>query len=187
MRSTWCGAHCGMSLMATRPPVEYTVDQRAIHVIRDAMTAEADGKALRRDLLREMRSAARPLVPDLQSAVRSLPDVSPAFAEPSLREAVAQQITVGARLTGRSTGVKVAVGTKKDPRGFRFAGRKLNRRSGWKHPVYGNREAWVTQTGREWFEPTILQRREEMQRAVMDAVEAMARRIAARAERGDNA
>lgn len=174
--------------MATaRPPVEYTVDQRAVHVLRDAIAAEADGKALRRDLLREIRGVARPLVPDLQSAVRALPDVSPAAAEPSLREAVASQVTVGARLSGRSTGVKVTVGTKKDPRGFRFAGRKLNRRGGWKHPVFGNREAWVTQTGREWFEPTILRRRDEVTRAVMDAVEAMARRIAARAQRGDDA
>lgn len=174
--------------MATaRPPVEYTVDQKAVHVLAAAMKAEADGKALRRDLLREIRDAARPLVPSLQSAVRALPDVSPATASPSLREAVASQITVGARLSGRSTGVKVTVGTKKDPRGFRFAGRKLNSRRGWRHPVFGNREVWATQTGREWFEPTILTRREEVQRAVMDAVEAMARRIAARAERGDDA
>lgn len=174
--------------MATaRPPVDYTVDQRAAHVIRDAMAAEADGKALRRDLLRELRDAARPLVPELQSAVRALPDASPAEAVPSLREAVASQITVGARLSGRSTGVKVTVGTKKDPRGFKFAARKLNRRSGWKHPVFGNRDVWVTQTGREWFEPTILAKREQVRGAVVTAIESMAQRIAARAKRSDDA
>lgn len=167
--------------------VELTVDQRAIGVVRDAMAAEADGKALRRDLLREMRAAGRPLVPTLQSAVRALPDVSPATSEPGLRDAVAQQITVGARLSGRSTGLKVTVGTKRDPRGFRFAGRRLNKTKGWRHPVYGNRENWVQQTGREWFEPTILARRDEVARAVMDAVEAMARRIAERARGSDDA
>lgn len=168
-------------------PIEYTVDQRAIHVVRDAMAAEADGKALRRDLLREIRAAGRPLVPELQAAVRALPDVSPAAAEPSLRSAVAQQVAVGARLTGRATGLRVTVGTKKDPRGFRFAGRKLNRRAGWRHPVFGDQDRWVTQAGRQWFEPTILARRDDVRRAVLAAVEQMAQRIAARAKRSDDA
>lgn len=166
-------------------PIEYTVDQQAVHAIAAAMKAEADGKALRRDLLREIRDATKPLVPVLQSAVRSLPDVSPASASPSLREAVAQQITVGARLSGRYTGAKVTVGTKKDPRGFRFAGRRLNSRRGWKHPVFGNPEVWVTQQGGagEWFEPPILARRQQLQAAVREAIEAMARRIASRAHK----
>lgn len=171
--------------MATRPPIEYTVDQRAVHVLRDAMAAEADGKALRRDLLREMRTVGKPLVPDLQSAVRAVPAADAMVHEPRLRDAVASQVTVGARLSGSSTGLKVTVGTKKDPRGFKFAGRKLNRRGGWKHPVFG-RDVWVTQQGQEWFEPTILRRRDEVARAVLDAVESMARRIAARAQRGDD-
>lgn len=163
-------------------PVEYTVDQQAIHAISAAMKAEADGKALRRDLLREMREVGKPLVPVLQAAVRSLPDVSPAAAAPPLRDAVARQITVGARMSGRYTGLKVTVGTKRDPRGFRFAGRRMNSRRGWKHPVFGT-DTWVEQQGRQWFEPPIVERQWEMQAAVMAAVEAMARRIADRAHR----
>lgn len=164
-------------------PIELTVDQQAVKAVGDAMKAEDDGKALRRDLLREIREAGKPLVPDLQAAVRAVPDVSPASAVPPLREAVASQITVGARLSGRSTGLKVTVGTKKDPRGFRFAGRRLNRPRGWSHPVFGNREVWAHQSGQQWFEPTILRRRDEVRAAVLSAVEAMAARIADRAKK----
>lgn len=27
----------------------------------------------------------------------------------------------------------------------------LDRRGGWRHPVYGNRDVWVNQRGRQWF------------------------------------
>lgn len=161
-------------------PIEYTVDQKAVHAIRDAMAAEADGKQLRRDLLRELREVGKPLVPDLQSAVRSIPAVT--RAEPPLRDAVAQQVTVGARMSGRQTGLRIAVGTKKDPRGFRFAGRRLNSRKGWRHPVFG-RDTYVQQYGREWFDPTVLKRRDDARAAVMAAIDAMARRIADRAQK----
>jgi len=162
-------------------PVEYTVDQKAVHVIAAAMKAEEDGKALRRDLLREMRAVGKPLVPELQSAVRSVPAVT--TAAPGLRDAVAAGIKVGVRMSGKSTGIKVTVGATPGVRGFRFAGRALNRAKGWRHPVFG-RDKWVQQAGKQWFEPPLLARRDEVRTAVLTAVESMAQRIAARAKQG---
>lgn len=160
-------------------PVELTVDQQSVKAVGDALKAEADGKALRRDLLRQMRTAAAPAVPDVQAAVHALPGTM--VASPGLRDAVASQVKVDARLSGHYTGVRVRIGTKKDPRGFKFAGRKMNRRRGWNHPVFGNREVWVNQTeGSEWFETTVAKRRDEVRAAVLDAVNAMAQRIADR-------
>lgn len=161
-------------------PVEYTVDQKAVHAIGTAMAAEADGKQLRRDLLRELREVGKPMVPELQSAVRAIPAAT--VADPPLRDAIAGQVKVGARMSGRSTGLQVSVSTKKDPRGFRFAARRLNSRRGWRHPVFG-RDTWVVQYGREWFEPTILRHRDDARAAILAAVDAMARRIAERAQK----
>ena len=175
--------------MATaRPPVELTVDQKAIVAVRKAMAAESDGKALRRDLLRDIRAAVAPAVPVLQAAVRALPDVSPAQNTPRLREAVAQQIKVGASLSGQNPGAKITVGTKRDPRGFRFAGRRLNNPRGWRHPVFGNPDApWVVQYGSRgvrWFEPKIKDRAAEYRDAVRVAVDRLAERIADKTTRG---
>jgi hypothetical protein len=173
--------------MAAKPPVELTVDQRAIVAVRKAMAAEEDGKALRRDLLRDIRAAVAPAAPELQAAVRQIPSNDPP-ASPDLRDAVARQIKVGASLGGRNPGATIKVGTKQDPRGFRFAGRRLNNPKGWRHPVFGREDAaWVQQYGRRgvrWFEPTILKNRNEYRDGVRKAVDAMAERIAARVRRG---
>lgn len=163
--------------------VELTIDQKAVVAVGEAMKAEEDGKALRRDLLRELRAIGTPIVPDVQSAVRQLPDISPAVAEPRLREAIASQTKLSVRMSGRYTGLRVWISTKGDPRGFRFAARAMNRGRGWRHPVFGT-SAWVVQrSGREaWFESTVMRRKQEARDGVVAAVDAMARRIAARAK-----
>jgi hypothetical protein len=185
-------------MASRRPPVDLTIDQRALLRVRDAMSNEVDGKKLRRDLIKSLRASAVPIVPDLQAAVRQLPSTNPA-STPDLRDAVADQIKVAVSMSAKNPGVKFRVGTAQDPRGFRFAGRRLNSPKGWRHPVFGrtkaatgirgllgggDQEVWVQQYGRKgvrWFEPTIVARRKEFQAAVKVAVDDMARRIASRA------
>lgn len=179
--------------MGTRPPVSLTLDQHQLVKLRRALAAESDGKALRKDLIKDLREAALPGVPKLQAAVRQIPDVSPAAAEPTLREAVASQITVAVALGGKNPGVKFRVAGKAKVRGFRFAGRRLNAPDGWRHPVFGeasNGQAarpWVRQvgnSGERWFEPTVLRDKDQYREAVRAALEKVARRIASRTQRG---
>lgn len=176
-----------------KPPVELTVDQHRLVRLRQAMAREADGKALRKDLIRDLRSAATPGVPKLQAAVRALPDVSPVEYRPRLRESVAKQIRVQASLSGKNPGIKFRVGGTTQIRGFRLAARRLNNPAGWRHPVFGeaaNGQAtrpWVRQVGNNgdrWFEPTILRDSAQYRDAVRAAIETMARRIASRTTRG---
>lgn len=167
---------------------ELSIDQRSLIAVRKAMAAEADGKALRKDLIKDLRAAAAPGVPKLQAAVRSLPDVSPAEATPRLRETVAKQVKVAVALGGKNPGVKFRVDGKAKVRGFRLAGRRLNQPKGWRHPVFGNTDApWVVQYGdanRRWFEPTIKRDSGDYSEAVREAIAAMARRIASKTTRG---
>jgi len=176
-----------------KPPVELTLDQHQLVKMRKAVASEADGKALRKDLIKDLRAAALPGVPKLQAAVRELPDINPVQYEPRLRESVAKQVKVAAALGGKNPGVKFRVGGTAKIRGFRLAGRRLNNPDGWRHPVFGkagngeSTEAWVTQVGNNgerWFEPTILRDVDEYREAVRKAIAAMARRIASKTTRG---
>lgn len=161
--------------MAARPAVDLTLDQECLVALRRAIDKEVDGKKLARQLGGNLRKAVAPAVVDAKAAVRALPSVT--SGDPGLRETVASQIGAQARMSGKSPGVRVRAGTKKDPRGFKFAGRRLNQARGWRHPVFGS-ETWVHQYGRPWFDPAILRRKAEYKQAVIRAMDDMAKRIA---------
>lgn len=159
-------------------PLEFSLDQRALVQVQKALRTESDGKALRRDLVKELRATVAPIIPEVRSAVRSIPATT--IANPSLREAVASQVKAQVRLGGKTPGVAVRVGTARDPRGFRFAARRLNRGQ-WRHKVFGQ-DVWVEQrSGRTgWFDAVMLRHRDDAREAVGKAVHAMAVRIAER-------
>jgi hypothetical protein len=67
-------------------------------------------------------------------------------------------------------------------RGFPNAPKRTNRAGGWRHPVFGNREVWITQHGKvDWFDRSFQGREGHYKAAVEAAMENMARRIADRA------
>lgn len=133
---------------------------------------QADGKMLRRQLSSELRKSLEPVVNEVISALMSMGTSGLTHDGPGLREATAKQIKAGTRLSGRSTGAFIKAKRTPDLRGFTFGGRRLNRRGGWRHPVYGNREAWVFQQGVPgFFDDTIAGHKDEyidVIRQVMD-------------------
>lgn len=50
-------------------------------------------------------------------------------------------------------------------------------RGRWRHPVFGNTNAWVGQRGEPWFVPTILARAPQFRAGVQRAMNTVARRI----------
>jgi hypothetical protein len=161
-------------------PVELSVDQRGLQELARALSAEADGKKLRRDLSKQLRQAIEPLKQQAISNLLGIDDTSPAEASPSLRQSIVPLIKAQGRLSGRSTGARLRVGGTGAARGFTHAARRLNRAKGWRHPLFGNREAWVEQraTPVEWFDSATRQSHDEMRDAVLGAMEDMAQRIA---------
>lgn len=152
-----------------------SIDQQALVNLRKALSREADGKKLKRELATNLRRAVAPAVVDAKTAVKSLPAVQE--GSPPLRDAVAGSIKAQVRFGGKSPGVRVAQGSKGMPRGFAMAGRRLNQAKGWRHPVFG-RDVWVVQRGRQWFEPALKRKQDEYKRAVVAAMNDMAERIA---------
>lgn len=148
-----------------------------------ALKAEEDGKQLRKDLVRNLRTAVQPAAKGAKQAALAMP--SKGHAGPSLRRDVAKRIGVQVKTGGRSVGVKVrATGTR--VRGFTNAPRLLNSRKGWRHPNIGagrrGQSDWVAQRSPrpEWFDKEMRRRDPEYQRAVRAAMDDMAKRIARR-------
>ena len=130
---------------------------------------------LRDRLQREIRDVADDCVQDVKRAVLSIP----AKGAPKRRGAAGvRRRTAGAvglevRTTGPEIGVAIVCRTARLGDKHAMPG-LLNRAKGWRHPVYGNRNVWVHQMGRPWFDATIRQHEDDLRRhliRVLDEIE----------------
>ena len=55
--------------------------------------------------------------------------------------------------------------------------KKWNLSGGWRHPVFGNKDVWVKQTGGPYFDRTIHEHTDELRAGVVVAMEAAAEKI----------
>lgn len=149
---------------------------------------------LRRELLKEIRQQTAPVVADLKAAVmridsRATPDRRGARSRAAhrggrgsasshgLRRTIASAIVVKITTSGFSTGVRIRVNPKKLPADQRSLPKALNRPDGWRHPVFGNRNSWVTQTGKPYWNETIQPHLPTVRRGVTQTLERFARRL----------
>lgn len=125
---------------------------------------------LRRDMLRTIRGAARPLTGEAQRAALRIPSKSGGAT--GARAEVAAAVT----LQVRQTGVRIAVLQKK--MGARAAlARGWENPRGWRHPVHGNRDVWVAQDGHPWLYPTLHRGRPKVAAAVQQVLTDTAREL----------
>jgi hypothetical protein len=160
-------------------PVELSIDQRALLELGRALKREEDGKQLRRDLIRELKKPLAPAVAEIKSGVMAIGagGLPPGQGEP-LRTAVVRRIRAEVKLSGKAIGVRVRARKTEAVRGFRHAPKRLNAAKGWRHPVHGNSDRWVVQFGNPgYFDRPLEGRRSEFRGAVLEAMEATARRI----------
>lgn len=130
------------------------VDSGDLKAISRALRHHADGKQLRKELMAELKQAAAPLVPKVQQAWRTAPSMQgPGRGQPDLRILLAKATWTQARLTGKEAGVRVRTDGRRMPSGMKALGNlaeglghRVDRRPGrWRHPVYGDRDVWVSQ------------------------------------------
>lgn len=168
--------------------VQLTADQQQIAQVMAALKSEADGKALRREIGKRMRLIVEPAVGRAKNSVLALPSKGTSAGKQggSLRQSIATRIKAETRAQGRDTGVAIRVKGTGTSRNFRLAGRRLNQRRTWRHPVFGNREIWVEVTNRNpgWFDEEVSKDRDQYRNEILAAVEEMAERIARRASAG---
>jgi hypothetical protein len=158
--------------------VAWQVTANDLRDIGTALKYEEDGMRLRRQLSKELREAVAPAVADAKGRLMAMGSAGLAREGEPLRKAVASRMQIQARLTGKAAGVKVRARKSGMPRDFANAPKRLNRDAGWRHPVFGNRDVWVSQRGAPgWFDDPMQERQAEFRAAVERAVKGMADRI----------
>jgi hypothetical protein len=169
--------------MADEAPISIELDmKRGIDSLVRAIRAEQNGKVLRRELASEMRDALKPAAQAAKSSIMGMSSSGRGSASPPLRTAIARRIAPQIRLSGRSTGAKVRA-RKINTRDFYNAPKRLNRAS-WRRPVFGSDE-WIDQVGKpNWFDDAMKDHATQAKEGVVNAMEAMAKRLAQRTENG---
>jgi hypothetical protein len=169
--------------------IEISVEQSQLTALTARLAHEADGKRLRLELAANLRAAVAPAVSEIKagaqnikrgssSAKRSTKKHPVAESDISIGAAIARGTSARTRLSGRMAGVSVRIGKSGMPRGFRNAPKRFNAPK-FRHPVYGNREVWVSQVGAPGFFDIPLYRGRPVYRAAcVKAMDDMSRRIA---------
>jgi hypothetical protein len=165
--------------MADPSPIEMSVSAEGIQALGRALAAEEDGKALRKELAANMRAALNPAAERAKTGIMSMRSDGH-NAGPGLRTAIAKKIRPEVKLGGRWTGARVKA--KKTPglRSFANAPKRTQRPGGWRTKDWNG--SWRTQVGKfDWFDRAMAGRDDVYKQAVLEAMEAMARRVAERA------
>lgn len=139
----------------------------------------ADGKRLRKEFVKEVRAEVRPVAAKVRAAYRANPSKNqpntPA-GRGDLRKLLARAVTVQVR-TGRNATVSLKVDGRKMPEGMKGVPSLYERRRPWRHPVYGNREVWVSQRGQPTFDRIVRQAAPGVRRRVGKIAEGVARDV----------
>ncbi|MFI2437401.1 hypothetical protein [Streptomyces sp. NPDC018693] len=166
--------------MASTASLNLELTPQNLRNISRALRAEEDGKELRKELTRNMREALKPGAAAAKSGIMSMASSTP-HGGPALKSSIARKIRPEARISGRFPGAKIKAFKTPNLRGFANAAKRTNRASGWRHPVYGDREVWVQQHGKtKWFDRAFEGRKPEYTHAVKSALADMVNRIASR-------
>ena len=137
-----------------------------------------DAKAIRRDLVRGLRSGAKPALEAVRAAALALPD-NPGGRSTGLRRKAARAASIQVRTSGRQAGVYVRISRAR--MGNQAGALKGSRSRRWRHPVFGNRDVWVQQASRpEWFDRAARSQAGPARRAVQQVLNDIERRMAHR-------
>lgn len=156
-------------------PVELSLDEKKLVRLARAMRSEADGKALRVDMMKEFRAALNPTRNKARASIKSMP--SKGHAGLKLRNKIAAKVMVQIKPTGRFPGATVRAKKTPNVRKFRNAPKRMNQRS-FSHPSIGNPRRRVRQVGKPgWFDKTMRADRSVHRRAARKVLNSAARRL----------
>lgn len=157
-------------------------DEASFRRVVRALDDEADGREWRRELAEELHEALQPGVIAVRSSIMSMASAGLEHAGEPLRSAVAGNVVTDIRLGASGGGARIRVRRTGLPRGFANAPKRLNGRSGWRHPVFGP-DVWVRQIGKPgWFDDTLRALRPKLRQSAQKALQSRADRIARRSK-----
>lgn len=143
------------------------------------------GKDLATNMRKEIRVVAKPVVDDMKDTVQAMPmpasrGATP-YTGPTGPGGISSRIAGAVKVQVAQSGVRIRVATgslgdaSKLP-GYMDAGKT------WRHPVMGNRKAWVSQRAARdgWFTKTGIEHHPKIRRQVMEILTRYATQLAAR-------
>lgn len=113
-----------------------------------------DSPEIKKRFRKELRAAARPLVPKVRTAIRALPS-SRSYSADGLRGQLSKATRLEIKTAGKKAGVALRVDGRKMPAHMKSLPAMVEGTKRWRHPVYGNRENWVNQRGEPYFYKTV--------------------------------
>lgn len=184
--------------------VRYLVPDE-LRAIAAACKSVGDGGYIRKQFIKEMRVPVKKAADDVKQTVRSLPVSARAtwakggsgeasrvaynFARSGykgakraarrggLRSSIARGVRTSVRTSGRNQGLRVLVNEKVLPPDQHKLPAYLDSPKGWRHPLFGDRNYWVQQQGKPYFEVTLLSHGPEYQEAVAKVADDVARQL----------
>lgn len=122
---------------------------------------------LRKELNRQLRVTAKPLIKETRAVARATLPQRGGLAAQVAREPQRVQVR-----TGRKTaGVRIVVGRKR-------GGARMSNRGRLRHPVFGNRERWVTQpVPAGWFDETLKGKERAVRKDVVAVLSTIAEQV----------
>ncbi len=164
--------------------------QRELKVLAAKLKAAgSEGNGLKTELRRGLRKAATPMLNAVKTRVRgiSIKGVRgggrwaryahrPKAKSLGLRDSVADAMQIQTRMGGEPS-VRLRVNTSRLPANQRKLPRYMNQSEGWRHPVFGNREAWAQQTGEPYWQETLIPFGPQVRREVIEVVNDVLGRI----------
>lgn len=130
--------------------------------------------ALKRELRRNFKAAAEPVIGDVQQSILLMPSRH----DGTLRREVAKTVVV--RTSFASSGVRVQIDSlgQRMPAGKESLPFHADSAKGWRHPVFGHEDRWVQQYGKpEWFERPIADNAREFADAAQRSVDEIQRKL----------
>lgn len=160
---------------------EYRIDAREFSELLNAAKEFEKGLGLR--LRKNIRDAAKPIVKDMRDAVTSPTSKRSASIRVTKRKR-GQDVEVQTHTAALvAKGIRFRVGTGKTggtgafvssssalPAERKAMARALNKKS-FRHPVFGDSNHWVTQTGRPYFGSVILGNTDALYQAIEKALD----------------
>lgn len=146
---------------------EVRVDAHEIEALARRLK-EAGRGDLRKELLRGIRQASKPTVLAIKARARERLPSSGGLADRIARSSMGTRT----RLGGKSVGVQIYA---RNAYNLRRINQGIVR-----HPVYGNRNAWVTQRVEPgWFDDPILERLDDVRDEIARVIEDVAAKLTA--------
>ncbi|MCX3064201.1 hypothetical protein [Streptomyces beihaiensis] len=114
-----------------------------------------DDKQLKKEFSKELRAAARPMVPAVRQAIRQIPSKR-GYSASGLRGRMSKAVKLEVRTTGKEAGVRIRVDGRKMPSHEKALQAYMEGlKKPWRHPVFGNRDVWVKQDPKPYFYRTV--------------------------------